>query len=153
MVLKQTWIRQRLDDHYYTEKDFLGERPIENVGEILWSVRSESSNTQMIRHDVASEPCKWDDGLCVDWNVEDVMQTTEASAFSTEDMKAYILSQAAAQYRGLYIPSPATSRALTRTLMRTYGWPIQFFKDLVELVTVLRDAIQGESSCSCMQHH
>ncbi|ETW77007.1 hypothetical protein HETIRDRAFT_460499 [Heterobasidion irregulare TC 32-1] len=37
----------------------------------------------------------------------------------------------------------ATNRVLTRTLMRTYGWPIKFFKDVPELVNTLIDAVKG----------
>ncbi|KAA1473330.1 hypothetical protein DENSPDRAFT_872739 [Dentipellis sp. KUC8613] len=38
---------------------------------------------------------------------------------------------------------PPINHILTRTLMRTYGWPIKFFKDIPELVGTIRDAIQG----------
>ncbi|TFY58769.1 hypothetical protein EVG20_g8025 [Dentipellis fragilis] len=38
---------------------------------------------------------------------------------------------------------PPTNRILTRTLMKTYGWPIKFFKDIPELVRAIRDAVQG----------
>lgn len=40
----------------------------------------------------------------------------------------------------------ATNRVLTRTLMRTYGWPVKFFKDIPELVSTLYDAVKGERS-------
>ncbi|KAA1475414.1 hypothetical protein DENSPDRAFT_424375 [Dentipellis sp. KUC8613] len=36
-----------------------------------------------------------------------------------------------------------TNRILTRTLMKTYGWPLKFFKDLPELVKCIRDAVEG----------
>lgn len=39
---------------------------------------------------------------------------------------------------------PVTNRILTRTLMRTYGWPVRFFKDVPELVNTLIDAMKGE---------
>ena len=39
--------------------------------------------------------------------------------------------------------TPLASRQQTRTLMATYGWTIKHFKDLTELVSCLRDAIQG----------
>jgi hypothetical protein len=38
---------------------------------------------------------------------------------------------------------PPNPRVLTRLLMETYGWPIKFFKDIPELLRVVRDAIQG----------
>ncbi|KAA1473322.1 hypothetical protein DENSPDRAFT_839781 [Dentipellis sp. KUC8613] len=41
------------------------------------------------------------------------------------------------------LETPPVNRILTRTLMRTYGWPIKFFKDIPELVRALRDAVQG----------
>lgn len=39
-----------------------------------------------------------------------------------------------------------TSRELTRTVMRTYGWSIKYFKDIPELLQGLRDAISGMSA-------
>ncbi|KAA1469413.1 hypothetical protein DENSPDRAFT_772821, partial [Dentipellis sp. KUC8613] len=41
---------------------------------------------------------------------------------------------------------PPTNRILTRTLMKTYGWPIKFFKDIPELVRTIRDALQGHQN-------
>lgn len=35
------------------------------------------------------------------------------------------------------------NRVRTRTLMQTYGWPIKFFKDIPELLTTFREAIEG----------
>ena len=34
-------------------------------------------------------------------------------------------------------------RVRTHTLMKTYGWPIKFFKDIPELLNTIRDAITG----------
>lgn len=39
---------------------------------------------------------------------------------------------------------PPVSRAHVRILMRTWGWPLKFFKDLPEFLTVVRDSIKGE---------
>ncbi|KAA1477291.1 hypothetical protein DENSPDRAFT_581245 [Dentipellis sp. KUC8613] len=36
-----------------------------------------------------------------------------------------------------------TNRVLTRTLMSTYGWPVEFFRDHRELVETIRDAVKG----------
>ncbi|TCD71041.1 hypothetical protein EIP91_000540 [Steccherinum ochraceum] len=38
------------------------------------------------------------------------------------------------------------NRTLTRTLMETYGWSLKEFKDLIELVTVIRDAVKGHQN-------
>ena len=36
-------------------------------------------------------------------------------------------------------------RSFSRMLMKTYGWPVKFFKDIPELLGTLRDAIIGLS--------
>jgi len=38
---------------------------------------------------------------------------------------------------------PPRPRVFSRLVMETYGWPIKFFKDIPELLSVVRDAIQG----------
>lgn len=39
---------------------------------------------------------------------------------------------------------PPHARIFSRLLMETYGWPIKCFKDIPELLCVVRDAIQGK---------
>ena len=38
---------------------------------------------------------------------------------------------------------PPKARVFTRLVMETYGWPIKYFKDIPELLRVIRDVIQG----------
>lgn len=38
---------------------------------------------------------------------------------------------------------PPISRAHTRILMETWGWPVKFFTDIIELLSVIRDSIKG----------
>ena len=35
------------------------------------------------------------------------------------------------------------SRAFTRIVMHTWGWPLSDFKDHLELITAIRDAVEG----------
>ena len=38
---------------------------------------------------------------------------------------------------------PPNARVFTRLLMETYGWPIKYFSSLFELLSIMRDAIEG----------
>ena len=39
-------------------------------------------------------------------------------------------------------------RVFTRMIMATWGWPIKYFKDQLELLTVIRDAVEGQFNCA-----
>ena len=42
---------------------------------------------------------------------------------------------------------PPRARVFSRLVMETYGWPIKYFKDIPELLRVIRDVIQGMFDC------
>ena len=137
LVLKQAW--NRTDSR--TEKEILGELQSDYVGRIIHSAKIGGATIRVLGADSPDLPAlirkglntfkhHWSDGMVVDLFV------TVTRRYRMEDYQptySYKLPQ-----------QDLTSRVLTRTVMETYGWPIQFFSSLEELITVMRDTIQGE---------
>lgn len=151
-MLKQTWHRLKTseDQRSYravTEKDFLGPEPIPHVGNILRSTQVGISlkntvtvdSTSNLRGDYPGRLAYWNDGIEVPpaSSKHDVTRDEH-----TREQLTTIKSSTAAEHN-VQNDTPFVSRVLMRTLMSTYGWPIKYFKDLEELVTVLRDAVTG----------
>jgi len=61
---------------------------------------------------------------------------------SGDDQKAHRISIE----QGLFADVPPVWRTLTRTLIKTYGWPVTSFLDLNELVKLFCDVVQAERS-------
>ncbi|KAH8091799.1 hypothetical protein BXZ70DRAFT_469438 [Cristinia sonorae] len=149
MVLKSAW--NRADALFPTEKELLGEAPLKHVVDVQCSVpvgmktlqTSDDQQSPAIRGTILGNEGMWEKGL---W-LETARQKgkRKASIGDSEEVGDVSSHRTLAQRRD-GTQSTLISRVLTRTVMRTYGWPIKYFKDRVELVTTLRDNVIGLQS-------
>ncbi|KAH8087128.1 hypothetical protein BXZ70DRAFT_955687 [Cristinia sonorae] len=131
LVLKSGWGRVGIT----TEKEFHGDERLDHVGHILSSVTvghptfaNIGVEGESLRGRLQTARRSWRAGFCDSDIVPVLRQLT--FYMTTRDRK-------------LKMEEHLTPRILTRTLMQTYGWPIEHFKDLEELLTVARDAVRG----------
>ncbi|KAH8087132.1 hypothetical protein BXZ70DRAFT_994627 [Cristinia sonorae] len=143
LVLKSAWGRAGSA----TEKDFYGNERLDHVGHVVCSATigcptiAEKGNPSL-RGGVDSVWREWRNGYFEQSTV------LKGRARSPEDSFAH--EQAGP--RATEAERPLAPRILTRTLMETYGWPIKYFKDLKELLTVTRDTIRGHRSLYFKKH-
>ncbi|KAH8091829.1 hypothetical protein BXZ70DRAFT_471969 [Cristinia sonorae] len=143
-VLKSAWNRSHPPSP--TEKELLGDTVLEHVVNIECSVPVGMSTLQTgddlpaIRGRIQGKNGVWENGV----QLGTIMKTAKRKARTTEseDVSDVTSHRTLAQQPNR-VSSTLVSRVLTRTVMRTYGWPIKFFKDRVELVTILRDTVIG----------
>ncbi|KAH8087144.1 hypothetical protein BXZ70DRAFT_899761 [Cristinia sonorae] len=134
LVLKSAWGRAGSA----TEKDFYGDERLDHVGHVLCSATIgcptiAEKGMPSLRGGVDSVWREWRDGYFEQSTV------LKGRARSPEDSFAHEQGGP----RATEPERPLAPRILTRTLMETYGWPIKYFKDLKELLTVTRDTIRG----------
>ncbi|KAH9946462.1 hypothetical protein B0H21DRAFT_416405 [Amylocystis lapponica] len=132
-VLKQCWRPMSSHREYYFYEQTISDDASAalNVGKVYTSedvhIGAEADTTLAMRR-----------GLTV----------CETSIINAQVIGSFIRVKAMAGGSAFYSLStpPATDpnpRVLSRTLMETYGWPIKFFKDIPELLRVMRDAVTG----------
>ncbi|TFY80601.1 hypothetical protein EWM64_g3411 [Hericium alpestre] len=144
-VLKQAWRMERSTK----EADFRAAltSPAPHVCDIIRSVdmgvkdgeTDVKDETSSLRQGLQLQP--FTDSIFA--NATEVCNKKEASELDETKPAEQSVPVIATDGHHAFTAQPCTMRVLTRTLMRTHGWPIKFFKDLLELITVIRDAIEG----------
>ncbi|KAH8091842.1 hypothetical protein BXZ70DRAFT_898517 [Cristinia sonorae] len=138
-VLKSAW--SRAGSYFQTEKDLRGDVDLKHVVDIqisvpvgLQTIRT-TKTSSAIRGKIQGYESTWKDGVGFSEKVPTGKRKAVPEDFG--DMSGH----RTASERNDGVASTVISRVLTRTVMRTYGWSIKFFKDRAELVTVLRDTV------------
>jgi len=153
LVLKHAWNRSG----YPTEADFVhgpGDTPtvLRHVGVIQASVKAIYTDNNGSRLDDSTESARrglrsvswpWKDGVFEP--IGAVSIKLKGITESIGDQQVLSTSESSARSVQPLDGSSPAPRALTRTLMRTFGWPVKHFANLPELVRTLRDAIQGHN--------
>ncbi|KAH9937956.1 hypothetical protein B0H21DRAFT_894112 [Amylocystis lapponica] len=138
-VLKQSWrpVSSRHEAEFYGRLQRGDDRIGANVGELYSfedvEIEGFKDTTSRIRHELPTTPFS----IAVHTPIlgkRDRDETIEASSHVKSTSGAAIQSADESQ---------ADPRVLSRLVMETYGWPIKFFKDIPELLRVIRDALQG----------
>ncbi|KAH9945527.1 hypothetical protein B0H21DRAFT_809283 [Amylocystis lapponica] len=132
-VLKQGWraMGMHKEASFYRRLPSGDDHVSANVGKLYSSedveiAKGVRDTTSRIRHKLTTTP------LCVpgyDATAEEAVDVQSASGTTTESTPL--------------TDTKAPPRVLSRLLMETYGWPIKFFKDIPELLRVIRDALRG----------
>ncbi|KAH8078726.1 hypothetical protein BXZ70DRAFT_1051161 [Cristinia sonorae] len=144
-VLKSAWAKA--NSSVLTEKQLVGDDPLPNAVDIQESVRVGKQTTSTgtpeaaIRGGIVGERGQWSSGVINDraFIVELEASRKRGRPEDTLDVSAHTPATTVTNT----IQSAITPRILTRTIMRTYGWPVKYFTSLVEFVSVVRDSING----------
>ncbi|KAH9945519.1 hypothetical protein B0H21DRAFT_809280 [Amylocystis lapponica] len=140
-VLKQSWrpVSSRHEAEFYGRLQRGDDRIGANVGELYSfedvEIEGFKDTTSRIRHELPTTPFS----IAVHTPTlgkRDRDETIEASAHIQSTPGAAMQSTDKS-------PAQAVPRVLSRLVMETYGWPIKFFKDIPELLRVIRDALRG----------
>ncbi|KAH8099598.1 hypothetical protein BXZ70DRAFT_1027067 [Cristinia sonorae] len=140
-VLKSAW--NRAGSYFQTEKDLRGDVDLKHVVDIQISVPvgletiQTTKTSSAIRGKIQGYVSTWKDGVGFS------ERAATGKRKIVPEPSGDLFDHRTALERSDGVASTLISRVLTRTVMRTYGWPIKFFKDRVELVTVLRDNVVG----------
>ncbi|TFY81315.1 hypothetical protein EWM64_g2696 [Hericium alpestre] len=147
-VLKQAWRMVRSPQ----EADFRAAltSPAPNVCDIIRSVdigvkdgRTEvKDETSLVRQGLTLQVFA-ESTFSVATEAGNKRKASERDETKEEEKNVHVKSTEPEHIYATQSESLYTARVLTRTLMRTLGWPIKFFKDILELITVIRDAVQG----------
>lgn len=97
-----------------------------------------NEGTMLIRGGIESRTHPWDSGLVEEERLgkrrRDEWKGEQSLHLTTVPPNIEVVAGQA---------MPVRWRVCTRTLIRTYGWPIRSFISPLELVTTIRDAVRG----------
>ncbi|KAH9939168.1 hypothetical protein B0H21DRAFT_825261 [Amylocystis lapponica] len=138
-VLKQCWrpMSSHRESYFYEHARSTNASASLNVGKVYSSedvhIGAEVDTTLAMRRGLTLTPT----------SITDEPVTGKRDRGDTIERFIHVQTTAGGSARFSAPASDPNPRVLSRMLMETYGWPIKFFKDIPELLRVIRDAITG----------